>query len=341
MDLRRAGQDPSNRHSRVEPQSAPLPQNQWADVPLPYRPREMPDPADRPRPSVPGHALSSSVATPESSRNRRRPQALRNAPPAFPDFVARSSMERQARNPTHLYPGMSPYADRLPSASAPAEVEHVARSVSQPNSPSYFQQRFQESQPPFMHIPRSPTYPPAGRRRMHSASGVTDAAFADEEEFRLFVDATAGLGPEQAFRNASSPICTRDRHSRSTTHPSAPQQAGSPDEQTPTTLHALRQLAAMPLASTQHSRQRLQTSASGLDLWLQPPSRPMSAGAVSHSDDEDDDNNDDEMPPDDELPDYAQSQAQAQALQRAEAARRAQELQRRWHESSGVQGRYP
>ncbi|KAK0336922.1 hypothetical protein LTR02_007830 [Friedmanniomyces endolithicus] len=95
----------------------------------------------------------------------------------------------------------------------------------------------------------------------------------------------------------------------------------------------------MPLASTQHSRQRLQTSASGLDLWLQPPSRPMSAGAVSHSDDEDDDTND-EMPPDDELPDYAQSQAQAQAHQRAGAARRAQELQRRWHESSGVQGRY-
>ena len=36
---------------------------------------------------------------------------------------------------------------------------------------------------------------------------------------------------------------------------------------------------------------------------------------------------------DDELPDYAESQAQAQAGQRAEAARRAQELQRRWIES--------
>ncbi|KAK0899194.1 hypothetical protein LTR02_009805 [Friedmanniomyces endolithicus] len=280
-----------------------------------------------------------SAATPEPSRDRRRPQALRNAPPPFSDFVAQSSMERRPRDPTHLYPGMSPYADRLPSASAPADIENVARSVSQPNSPSYFQQRFQESQPPFMHIPRSPTYPPAGRRRMHSASGVTDAAFADEEEFRLFVDATAGLGPEQAFRNAGSPIRTRDRHSRSTTRPSPPQQAGSPDEQTPTTLHALRQLVSLPLASTQHSRQRLQTSPSGLDPWLQPPSRPMSAGAVSHSD-HDDDENEDEMPPDDELPDYAQSQAQAQAHQRAEAARRAQELQRRWHESSGVQGRY-
>ncbi|TKA67476.1 hypothetical protein B0A55_12086 [Friedmanniomyces simplex] len=202
---------------------------------------------------------------------------------------------------------MSPYADRLPSVSAPAEIQQIPRSISQPNSPSYFHQRFQESEPPFMHIPRSPTYPPAGRRRMHSASGVTEAAFADEEEFRLFVDATAGLGPEQAFRNPGSLSRSRDNNRRSTNRPSPPQQAVSPDEQTPTTLRALQQLAGMPLASTQRSRQRLTTSVSGLDLWLQLPSRPMSAGGGSLSDDD----HDDKLPPDDELPDYARSQAQA------------------------------
>ncbi len=129
----------------------------------------------------------------------------------------------------------------------------------------------------------------------------------DEEEFRLFVDATAGLEPEQAFRDPGSLSRSRDNNRRSTNRPSPPQQAVSPDEQTPTTLRALQQLAGMPLASTQRSRQHLTTSVSGLDLWLQLPSRPMSAGGGSLSDDD----HDDKLPPDDELPDYARSQAQA------------------------------
>ncbi|KAK1807192.1 hypothetical protein LTR12_018465, partial [Friedmanniomyces endolithicus] len=125
--------------------------------------------------------------------------------------------------------------------------------------------------------------------------------------FRLFVDATAGLGPEQAFRNPGSLSRSHDNNRRSTNRTSTPHQAVSLDEQTPTTLRALQQLAGMPLASTQRSRQRLTTSVSGLDLWLQPPSRPMSAGGGSLSDDDDDD----KLPPDDELPDNARSQAQA------------------------------
>ncbi|KAK3636933.1 hypothetical protein LTR56_012593 [Elasticomyces elasticus] len=331
MDLRRNAQDSSNRQvrsqqsrsssslevrqtsdrSRQHPQTSPLPQTQWSNVPLPYRPRDLPDPSDRPRRTITGNALSSS-ATPEPLRTRRRPQALREAPRGMPDVVDRSSQERPARDTTLLYPEMSPYADRMPSDPA-----RGPRAVSQPSSPSYFQTRFQESEPPFMQIPRSPTYPPAGRRRMHSASGVTDAAFQDEEDFRLFAAATAGLGPEQAFRQPNSPIRSR----------SSPQPV-SPEEQTPTTMRALQHLASMPLASTQQSRSRLQASAGGLDLWLQPPSRPRSP----------DEDSDDELPPDDELPDYAQSQAQAQQHQRAEAARRAQELQRRWHASGGNRG---
>ncbi|KAK3066143.1 hypothetical protein LTR53_017631, partial [Teratosphaeriaceae sp. CCFEE 6253] len=306
--------------TRPQVQSSPLPQTQWTNVPLSYRPRDLPDLADQPlpRPPITGHALSGS-ATRDS---RRRLQALQESAQA-------RTVEEHSANTALLYPGMSPYADRLP-VSAPAEGHHISRSVSQPASPSYFQQRFQESEPPFMHIPRTPTYPPAGRRRMHSASGVTDAAFADEEEFRLFVDATAGLGPEQAFRHPSSPSRPYD-NGRSSNRYSAPGRAVSPDEQTPTTMRALQQLASMPQASPQPPRQRLQTSAGGLDLWIQPPSRPRSASSIDFGEVE-------ELPPDDELPDYAQSQAQALRHQRAEAARRAQELQRRWNESGSRRG---
>ncbi|KAK3620769.1 hypothetical protein LTR56_023181 [Elasticomyces elasticus] len=188
------------------------------------------------------------------------------------------------------------------------------RAVSQPNSSSYFHQHFQESEPTFMQIPRSPTYPAVGRRQRHSASGMTDAAFQDKEDSRLFAAATAGLEPEGAFRQAASPIRS--------------QQATSPEEQTPTTVRAFQHLACMPTAFTSQFRSGLQASAGELDPWLQSPSRSMFVDVDS----------DDELLLDDELPDYAQSQAQAQQHQRVEAARRAQELQRRWRASGGSRG---
>ena len=81
---------------------------------------------------------------------------------------------------------------------------------------------------------------------------------------------------------------------------------------------------------------RHQTSASGQDLWLPTAVETRLAHTeetlllgddfLDHHDDDDD-----------ELPDYAESQAQAQAAQRAEATRRARELQQRWHASGGRQ----
>jgi hypothetical protein len=44
---------------------------------------------------------------------------------------------------------------------------------------------------------------------------------------------------------------------------------------------------------------------------------------------------DNERPPDDELPDYAQSQAEMAALRRNEASARARELESRWNLSRG------
>ncbi|KAK3706115.1 hypothetical protein LTR37_012942 [Vermiconidia calcicola] len=86
-------------------------------------------------------------------------------------------------------------------------------------------------------------------------------------------------------------------------------------------------LAQMPEGRHGVQRERLHTSHSGLDLWLEPPRLGDEISDVSPEDEHDD-----------ELPDYAESQAQAQAHQRVEAARRAQELQNRWQQSGARRG---
>ncbi|KAI6881332.1 hypothetical protein KC318_g16598 [Hortaea werneckii] len=186
---------------------------------------------------------------------------------------------------------------------------------------------------------------------MYSDSGVQDDAFRNESDFRLFVEATAGLEPEQPPK--SKPASS---HYPSDTFP--PLQAPSsqlhdivsPVAETPTTLHALQGIAQMPKSVSPPRRHRQHETPSldpiAFDLSLHsaiPPSsrvRPPTprsscstfgggAGDSPFSSDEDDD---------EELPDYAASQAQAQAAQRVEAARRAQELQRRWEEGAKRRG---
>lgn len=395
MDLSRHGQNTSGRQLRpqqsnaslhqslhsaglaTQPRSSPLPQAQWSEIPLPYRPRDwvapeerqrqlLPDPTHdwRLRPAVASDSASS-IQVPAPLRVRRRPRGLRN-------LISRSSenVDDQSVDYSLLYPQMSPYDGQLSSYSAPDELEHMRqRSVSQPSTPNYFYQPYNEHEPQPMQLPRAPTYPPSGRRHMHSDTGVQDAAFADEEEFRLFVEATAGLGPEQASRHSRSISRREDfrlfveataglgpeqafRHSQS--HSSSgssqrrrrqrndhrraapPEDPVSPLEETPTTMMALQQLAQMPQASDAPPRQRLQTSTSGLDLWLHPPGASPSAASTYPMRALDVDLVEDEFSHDDELPDYASSQAEAQTAQRVEAARRAQELQRRWQQSGGA-----
>ncbi|EMD00593.1 hypothetical protein BAUCODRAFT_20665 [Baudoinia panamericana UAMH 10762] len=352
MDGRRYGTTPAKqlRHygsraslqqqqsSTVSQQSynSPLPQTQWSDIPLPYRPIEYNDPGLqqhshpgsaesynwRLRPSVSGTNPPGSLA-PEPLRTRPRPGGLRS-------LVERSS--RVAEPPpdtTFLYPQMSPYADRFSVYGA--QDEPPMRSVSQPNTPAYHQHSFESSEDIPMHVPRTPTYPPTGRRRMHSASGVTDAAFQDERDFRLFVEATSGLGPIDTFRashsssSGSSRPRTRNSHgSGNGNSHSTSQQQVSPIADTPTTMQAYQHLAQMPQA-TLPSQQHLQPSEARSESWRRgSPSPAVSPLEEDYPDD------------DDELPDYAASQAQAHAAQRVEASRRAQELQRRWQESRGT-----
>ena len=345
--LRRSSASAGNLRS--QPHSTPLPQRQWSELPMPYRPRnwqESEQPTQHPDPSFAWRLsqISSSERNVRrsagglASRRHRSPRALQSIRSRAEDDIEASSID-----PTLLYPQMSPYDNQLTAVSAPDELEHPHITVSQPSTPDWM--RLQQEPPePNSALPRSPTYPPTGtgRRRFHSASGVTDAAFQDEHDFRLFVEATAGLGPIPAFRHeqsSSSSSRQRSRHEDdSNDRQSRVDFPVSPIEESPIAERAMHGLPQMPFdnALTRRNdqptqRQRLETSASGLDLWLQPPSATASHDWTSVPDIVQDD---------DELPDYASSQAQAQAAQRVEAARRAEELQRRWRESGGRSARY-
>ncbi|KAK5108744.1 hypothetical protein LTR62_007891 [Meristemomyces frigidus] len=315
-----------------QPYSTPLPASQWADVPLPYRPKHWTDDSDRcallganteydrHQPSSIGGARLSGARSTGPPRARRRPDRnldLSCVRPLGPD--------RSAFDETLLYPQREGYAPRydLPSTRR--------RTVSQPNSPRSFQQQFAEAEPPMLGSPRSPTYPPSGRGRMHSVISVNDAAFHDEEDFRLFVDATAGLGPETAFLQQSSASLGIQLPRRSVE--TGQQWPSTDDASSPSTVQALAHLAQMPRAGWQYHPSTRQRAQAATDLWPSLPMRPRSNVPVMPLGDEDEDD-DDLLPPNDELPNYAESQAQAQAGQRVEAARRAQELQRRWQARS-------
>lgn len=264
-----------------------------------------------------------------SSKQQRRPGGFRQ-------FFVRPSQEARERpyNATLLHPDTSLQNNRLSTYSAPDELEHYhARALSDIQSLEYGDPLDGTDGPLPTFIPRSPTYPPSTGHRSHSSRVVGDTNFVDEQEFCLFAQATAGLGPEQAFRQTqviSSPDSARLR----TQPASAPLHRSattghlvSPVNETPTTMYALHQLPQMPERRHYSHRERLGTSTPALDPWLQHP--PSNVDILDTASEEDFD---------DELPDYAESQAQAQAYQRAEAARRAQELQRSWQLSGGRRG---
>lgn len=242
---------------------------------------------------------------------------------------------------------------------------------------------------------------------------IPDTTFADEAEFQLFADATAGLGgfDEPGFRSSPSrdassqylPSQSNRRRRGILDNPEpfveeyrsgadyprgAPREFVSPLEYPPITPTSSQHLAQIPQATTTRRARAgsrpastIFTGAAMVDIDpFMPPARPTSTavptiegssrtrmttsprtrGAVQSMavgyDDASfgygyDDGRDfegreldfildeeDELDPDDELPDYAQSQAQAQAHQRIEATRRAQELAMRWHLSGSRRG---
>lgn len=333
--------------ARQTPYSSPLPQTQWSDLPVAYLPPDwpteqrseassmVPEPLQPQRPQTVEPASRSRLHVP---RQRRRPQPLSNESLARP------------YDPALLYPQLSPYDPPGSAASAPDQLQHFPRSVSQPNTPFYHHTTFEDTDLNIRPVPRTPTYPPTVSRTHSSRpSGPHDAAFDDEQEFRLFVEATAGLGPDPTLDHSSSSSASSIEQLVASQRSTASRQPtgrtmSSPTSETPTTMQAFAHVAQMPESRSisEAHRQRLQASAAGLDLRI-PPS-PIAAGRIQQRPQAQSSASTSSAPPtwievpevspiEEELPDYAASQAQAQAAQRVEALRRAAELQRRWKES--------
>lgn len=340
-----------SENARQQPATNPLAQGQWARVPT--RPpdfgtfiatnpgsRGLNQPSLQRTQSV-GPAFRPESSPPKSSgsRPRRRPRPLDQ------------ERLRQPLNPSMLYPQMSPYAVS-DTGSDNDTFDYQPRSISQPTTPGLLP-RVSEVQATT--LPRHGTYPPASERSDQNESIINDAAFNDEHEFRLFVEATAGLGPipsvdhrglSSPFTSHSHPIHHNDSTGRFETDTSY---MISPTADTPTTVQALQYLAQMPENTSQSPPQphNIQAFGPDFDSWLQsPPShvgpaqRPSMPQLSTQAVMPDWTSVPDVSPLDEELPDYAESQAQAQAVQRVEATRRAQELQRRWQESGRRTTRY-
>jgi hypothetical protein len=314
-----------------QPSTSPLPSRQWLTLPqpLPFGAFRASNPhiVDLEPPSVqrtqsfgPSFRTSAPASRNAAPRPKRRPRPLDQ------------ERLRQPVDSTMLYPQLSPYDDGIDDGFGNATFDYYPRSVSQPVTPGLPQSGSQESTAPTLTFPTyTPEFTPA-------RGDNSDAAFNDEHEFRLFVEATAGLGPDLSLDHGESSSEPPENHAQDTRI--GPQPAVSPIEDTPSTFRALQHRSTPPQLPSHHQRPQLQRFGSDFDSWLQaPPSQPRltqhlsmphisNLGPLTHWEDVPD-----VSPIEDELPDYASSQAQAQAAQRIEATRRAQELQRRWQES--------
>lgn len=292
MDLRRSREDddrhPWHSHQRNQtaahqqqqgsaqlPYSSPLPQTQWTDVPPVYRPADWVDPDDTSpvatrqsqavNPMSAWRALSPAPSAPSNSKGQEKLKK-RKPPRIFRKKDTAQSSQQQPFDVTMLYPQLSPYEpDRMSIYSAPEQLERPQQGfASQPNSPGFapnwsaLPSRSEEPSP--VGIPRSPTYPPAGRRRMHTTTGRENAAFEDEHDFRLFVEATAGLPPDLGFslsRTGQSPTQTSQSPiRRAATTQATGRPETSPIAETPSTMFALREMASIPQANQTYRPQR-------------------------------------------------------------------------------------
>ncbi|KJX98641.1 hypothetical protein TI39_contig399g00036 [Zymoseptoria brevis] len=283
---------------------------------------------------------SQSASPPRTSppKQRRRPEPLRSISGGCRGSTCVTNSAPLAA--PLVFPQYSPYNDVRSVYSAPDPGDYFTQLRSQPNTPSFYPHTQQDllEERPASTIPRSSLFPPS---TAGSTNPANDSDLSDDE-FHLFAEATAGLGPEQAFRNSFQPatpsnyaVPTSQPYHQPTSppqhrtspprhHPSPPQPL-SPLIVTPTTRTAIQHIAQMPeawsLPPRPHSppRHRPVSPSRDDEAWLNPP-----VGANP------DDYNVSPIDDEDELPDYASSQAQAQEVQRAEAARRARELRRAW-----------
>lgn len=302
-----------------------------------YRPQQWHDGSEGPVSPIvltpqlhvrPFRQFQQQIAQPaQPARQRGRPEPLSGIP-------SRQEYEQRMgpSDPTLLYPQMSPYDPDSVHENRDGRM-YAPRAISQPVTPSFRGRRdyAEESNEMLNGFSRMSVSPQTQRWRPHSAINTTEAPFTDEEEFHLFVQATAGLGPASPMRASPIVAANEEDRRRHTMHSQPdPSQLVSPVQQTPTTMLALQHMAQMPQqaftlprrpADQRPAVQPIHASDGGLNLWAEPGRRDASEGDVS--------------PVEEELPGYAESQAQAQAVQATEARRRAQELARRWHAAHG------
>lgn len=354
---RRTAEDEQRQQQQIRARSQTRSPRQWQEVPVSYRPREWHDYSEE---VLPARTLTPSQNVPpfrqfqrqlgqpiQPLRPWKRPVALASTP-SLQQYEAHASHI----NPALLYPQLSPYDGETTSTVLLDEPRQHLRSVSQPNTPSFMAIRTHSEEPDEYSL-IAPAFPPSRITPPRSLAATTEAPFTDDEEFHLFVQATAGLGPEQHLRDSPTTVPSSDhqgprrdtmQYSNNHNNRQHQQQQWDPPsslvspihtEQTPTTLRALQHLAQMPqqqapTSTTTFTLPRRPTphrvvtdpihaSDGGLDLWMEPPSADHE-DAVSPLEE-------------DELPGYAESQAQAQAVQAEGARRRAQELARRWQQA--------
>jgi hypothetical protein len=141
---------------------------------------------------------------------------------------------------------------------------------------------------------------------MQASSQARQTGTDDDEptDFHLFVEATSGLDSSASFLLTSPQS------------PPNPRPTFQLSRQQPPGLHTNPQ-------SNAHYLQEPPPQATVMTQENYTPSQAFNESIQNISGDE-------EQPPDDELPDYAQSQAEASQKRRREAAIRAAELERRW-----------
>ena len=305
-----------------------------------------PQPLNTHRRSSSNGNLSPGLASNQSHSRSMPSSPLQYSPPDSAD------MQR-----THSAAGYYPEMPQYQAYSLRPQVTEQQRAVSMGTY-------FEPSNP--LPIRRGSTFPesttlssPTAREyvsdapRPHTWVSPTET-FGDATDFHLFAEATAGLpggfdplSPSETprlqgslfarrSRNDSIPLLARNTSTQSVPAP-APVPIPVPDyewipRQNP------RDYSASSSALPQVSSSALpQTSSSALprrDSYdINPPSSPRMPDNlhVINMELERLGLSDDERPPDDELPDYAQSQAEMAALKRKEASARARELESRWN----------
>ncbi|EME89342.1 uncharacterized protein MYCFIDRAFT_210061, partial [Pseudocercospora fijiensis CIRAD86] len=176
---RRSWSNQQDRPPVVSPMAStgPTHYTHWEHIPAPDRPRAWRGPADTRTPVsplTPAPRLDRSFD--QSTQHHPSPRASRRCRPSNPTNTHAYASPPHRMPPALLFPQADTDEDRRSMYSAPDQLQHYPRSVSQPSTPRAVPSFFSEetNEPSF---PRAPTYPPASRRRPRSTSNIGDGTF--------------------------------------------------------------------------------------------------------------------------------------------------------------------